>query len=369
MTGHDTGMGVAGTRAGNREISVVSPETGQVTYRGYAVRELCRWCSFEEVAYLLWHGELPSRSQLLAQNRAERAQRALNRDVAAAIVDLPFTARPADVLWTAVRLLGAKDLAIRDNTPTAVHAKTLKLFAVLPSVIAMDQRRRDGLGAVAPRDHLSYAANFLYMTFGRIPEPQLVAAFETCLILNAGQSFDASVSRDPVASPVSDIYHAVAAQIRAAGGAALHAGASEAVMEMMNEIAIPDNAKPWLEEALADGRSIAGFSGRSFEPGDPRVPDMRAALDMIATLRHGQDIIELYDAITAVFGGKELYPNLDFPTALGCNLIGFDTSSFSSIFAAACLPGWTARIGGQLTASPRKTTVSAASSRIGRVEA
>jgi citrate synthase len=326
---------------------MVSLETDSLTYRGYPVQELRRWCSFEEVAYLLWHGELPTRDQISAQNRIERAQRALDPGIAAAIADQPFTAHPMDTLRTTVSLLGADDPAMAGITPS-IRAEALRLFAVLPSIIAADQRRRQGLGAIAPRDHLGYAANFLYMTFGKVPEPQVVAAFETSLILYAEHSTSACSDRVLTATS-SDLYSAVAAPIGTLNDSP-HACASEAVMRMLNEIAIPDNAKPWLEEALTAGREIVGFSHHVCENGDSRVATMRAALGMIAVLRGGQDLVETYDALaTAVHEATELRPNLDYPVGPAYHLIGLDASAFTPILVAATIPGWTARIAGQLS--------------------
>ena len=268
--------GLAGVYADTTAISMVNPQTNSLTYRGYPVQDLCRRCTFEEVAYLLWHGELPTRDQLAVQNRAERAQRALDPVIAATLAGLPLTAHPMDTLRTAVSLLGAADPAENDNSPAANQAKALRLFAVLPAVVALDQRRRHGLGAFTPRDDLGFAANFLYMTFGKVPEPQIVAAFQTSLILYAEHSFNASTfTARVVTSTLSDIYSAVTAAIGALKGP-LHGGANEAVMHMLEEIAIPDNAKPWLDDALADGRKIMGFGHRVYKNGDSRVPAMRA---------------------------------------------------------------------------------------------
>jgi citrate synthase len=137
----------------------------------YHAQELCRRHSFEEVAYLRWHGELPTREQVCAQNRVERAQRALSPQVAAALARQPAAADPIDTVREA---LGAE------------RATAVRLFAVLPAIVAADQRLRQGLGVIAAREHLGYAANFLSMTFGKVPEPQIVAAFETALILYGG---------------------------------------------------------------------------------------------------------------------------------------------------------------------------------------
>jgi citrate synthase len=305
-----------------------------------------------EVAYLLWHGELPTPDQLAAQNRAERAQRTIDPYVAATLSDQPVNVRPMDTLRTAISLLGASDPTEDDNSPRAVRAKALRLFAVLPSVVSLDQRRRQGFGAVPPREDLGYAANFLYMTFGKLPEPQVVKAFETSLILYAEHSFNASTfTARVVTSTLSDLYSAVAAAIGALKGP-LHGGANEAVMAMMNEITMIDNVEPWLEDALADGRTIMGFGHRVYKNGDPRVPIMRAALGMIASLRGGRELLDLYETLAvAMSNAKGLHPNLGFPVGLAYHLIGFETPTFIPIFAAARLPGWTAHIAEQLAAN------------------
>jgi citrate synthase len=344
--------GLAGVYADTTAISMVNPATNSLTYRGYPVQELARSASFEEVAYLLWHGELPTPDQLAAQNRAERAQRALDPVAAAILKGLPLTAHPMDTLRTAVSMLGAADPAEGDNSSSANQRKALRLLAVLPAVVALDQRRRRGLEAVPPRDDLGFAANFLYMTFGEIPEPAIVAAFETSLILYAEHSFNASTfTARVVASTLSDTYSAVTAAIGTLKGP-LHGGANEAVMDMVDEIGTPDRAERWLEAALADKRMIMGFGHRVYKHGDSRVPTMRAALGDIAGLRDGQRLLDIYETLAkAMLRAKGLHPNLDYPAGPAYHLIGFDTPAFTPIFVAARLPGWTAHMAEQLAAN------------------
>jgi 2-methylcitrate synthase len=344
--------GLAGVYADTTAISMVNPDTNSLTYRGYPVQELARRCSFEEAAYLLWHGELPSPAQLDAQNRAERAQRALPPATVATLTGLPVTAHPMDTLRTAVSLLGATDPAENDNSPEANQAKALRLFAALPSVVALDQRRRHGQAPVAPRDDLGFAANFLYMTFGRVPEPEIVSAFETSLILYAEHSFNASTfTARVVTSTLSDLYSAVTAAIGGLKGP-LHGGANEAVMDMMDEIGTADRVQPWLTAALAGQRTIMGFGHRVYKNGDSRVPTMRAALEQIAALRDGQRLLDIYETLArAMYEAKGLHPNLDYPAGPAYHLIGFDTPAFTPIFVAARLPGWTAHIAEQVAAN------------------
>jgi citrate synthase len=343
---------------------LANQEASSSASRGRSVQELCRHHSFEELAYLAWQGHAPTRDQILEQNRVERAQRALHPSVVAAITRHPATAYPMDVLQTAVRVLGANDPAGRDISPAAVHAKTLRLFAALPSVIALDQRRRRGLGPVAPRADLGYAANFLYMTFGKLPEPQIIAAFEKSLILYGEHGIDGS-TRGTRAIPFApaDVHSAVATVIGELRGP-LSGGPSEAVIEMLNEIAFPYNAGPWLEEATADGRTIHGFGRLVPGSSDAGVPVMRTALGMIASLRRGQHVIEVYEALaTAMFEATGLRPNLDYPASPAYQLIGFDPDAFSQILVAARLPSWTAHIARRL--APRHFSLPApAASRL-----
>jgi citrate synthase len=209
-----------------------------------------------------------------------------------------------------------------------------------------------GLGAIRPRDDLGFAANFLYMTFGEVPEPPIVTAFETSLILYAEHSFNASTfTARVVASTLSDLYSAITAAIGALKGP-LHGGANEAVMDTMSQIAIADNAGPWLDEALASKRKIMGFGHRVYKNGDSRVPAMREALEQVASIRGGQQLLGIYETLAkAMYDAKGLHPNLDYPAGPAYHLIGFDTPTFTPIFVTARLPGWTAHIAEQLTAN------------------
>jgi citrate synthase len=241
--------------------------------------------------------------------------------------------------------LGASDRGQQYSAHPAIHNGALRLFAVLPSIVAADQRRRHGLGAITPRPDLGYAENFLHMTFGKVPEPQVAAAFETSLILYADPSFNSPSFTAPAGiRTLSDLSDAIIATIGTLKGPP-NADGPEAVLEMMNEVAIPDNARPWVEEALAGDREISGFGHCPDKTGDVRVPAMHTALGMIASLRRGHHLVEIYEALaTAMFEVQGLRPNLDYPAAPAFHLIGFDALAFSSILAVARLPGWAAHI-------------------------
>jgi citrate synthase len=344
--------GLNGVVVDTTAVSMVNAETNSLTYRGYPVQDLAASRSFEEVSYLLWHGELPTPHQLTAQNEFERGHRALRSNLIDTLMRLPATAHPMDTMRTAVSILGANDPQEEDNTAAANHRKALRLFAALPSVVALAQRRHRGLEPIEPRDDLGFAENFLYMTFGEVPEPPIVRAFEKSLVLYAEHSFNASTfTSRVVTSTLSDVYSAVTAAIGALKGP-LHGGANEAVMAMLTEIGAPENAEPWLRDALADKRTIMGFGHRVYKKGDSRVPTMRVALQEIAELRDGHALLDTYEALAAgMLREKNLHPNLDYPAGPAYHLTGFDTPTFTPVFVAARITGWTAHITEQLAAN------------------
>ena len=184
--------GLAGVPVDYTAISKVNSDTNSLLYRGYPVQELAASRSFEEVAYLLWHGELPGERQLAEFEKLERSLRHLGQTVRRVIDELPTTAHPMDVMRTAVSVIGANDPEAADASPEANLAKSKRLFAQLPAIVAYDQRRRRGLDLVEPRDDLGYSANFLHMTFGEVPEVAVVNAFDVSMILYAEHSFNAS---------------------------------------------------------------------------------------------------------------------------------------------------------------------------------
>lgn len=291
--------GLAGVPVDYTAISKVNPESNSLLYRGYPVQELAAQKSFEEVAYLLWNGELPDVAQLATFEKRERSQRTLDPTVKLVIDELPLTAHPMDVVRTAVSVIGASDPTTADNSPDANLAKSISLFAKLPAIVAYDQRRRRGLELVEPRDDLGYSANFLRMTFGEVPGDTVVKAFDVSMILYAEHSFNASTfTARVVASTLSDLYSAVVAGIGALKGP-LHGGANEAVMHTFDEIGTADKASAWLDDQIAHKRKIMGFGHRVYKNGDSRVPTMKKALDTLVAEYDRQDLLDLYDALEA----------------------------------------------------------------------
>lgn len=337
--------GLAGVVVDTTAISKVVAETNTLTYRGYPVQDLAAQCSFEQVAYLLWHGELPTDQELALFTQRERASRRIDRSMQSLLAKLPDNCHPMDVVRTAISYLGAEDPEEDDSSPSANMAKALRMYAVLPTIVAADMRRRRGLGSIAPHSHMGYSENFLHMCFGEVPEPAVVKAFEQSMVLYAEHSFNASTfAARVVTSTQSDIYSAVTAAIGALKGS-LHGGANEVVMHDMLEIGSADRAPEWLHGKLSRKDKVMGFGHRVYKNGDSRVPTMKAALASVSEVRGGQRWLDIYNVLeSAMFAATKIKPNLDFPTGPAYYLMGFDIPCFTPIFVMSRITGWTAHI-------------------------
>jgi 2-methylcitrate synthase len=357
----DIKKGLDGVVVDYTSVSKVNPDTNSLLYRGYPVQELAARCSFEEVAYLLWNGELPSQEQLAGFSARERAGRALDPVVKQVIDALPDTSHPMDVCRTAASVMGARHPLAEDASREANMAKAIDLFAAMPAVVAYDQRRRHGQGVIEPRDDLGYSANFLWMAFGEEQVPEVVEAFNVSMILYAEHSFNASTfTARVITSTLSDLHSAVTGAIGALKGP-LHGGANEAVMHTFDEIGIRPQetleeaaarAKAWMENALTQKKKVMGFGHRVYKHGDSRVPTMKAALDKMIAHYGRPELLGLYNGLeTAMEEAKAIKPNLDYPAGPTYHLMGFDTATFTPLFVASRITGWTAHIMEQLDAN------------------
>jgi citrate synthase/2-methylcitrate synthase len=348
--------GLAGVVVDETAVSKVNPDTNSLLYRGYPVHELADRCTVEEVAYLLWHGELPDERQLADFETLERSLRHLDPTVKDTIDAMPLSAHPMDVVRTAVSVLGALDDTLTtDDTwidAQLTQERSIRMWAQLPAIVAYAQRRLRDQDLVEPRDDLGYSANFLHMTFGEVPELVVVSAFDVSMILYAEHSFNASTfAARVITSTLSDVYSAVTGAIGALKGP-LHGGANEAVQRVFEEVETADGAHAWLEDALAQKRKIMGFGHRVYKNGDSRVPTMRTALATLVTHYERPDVLDLYDALeTAMGDAKNIKPNLDYPSGPAYNLMGFDTALFTPLFIAARVTGWTAHVMEQLASN------------------
>ena len=346
----DVRKGLYGVIADYTAVSKVMPETNSLTYRGYAVEDLVENCSFEEVFYLLWHGELPTAQQLAELNERGRSYRSLDAGLISLIHSLPKEAHPMDVMRTAVSYMGTKDSEYFTTDSEHIRKVGHTLLAQLPMVLAMDIRRRKGLDIIAPDASKSVAENLLSMVFGTGPEspasnPADVRDFEKSLILYAEHSFNASTfTARVITSTKSDVYSAITGAIGALKGP-LHGGANEFVMHTMLEIDDPNKAADWINNALDNKNVVMGFGHRVYKRGDSRVPSMEKSFRELAARHDGEKWVAMYenmrDAMDARTGIK---PNLDFPAGPAYHLLGFPVDFFTPLFVIARVAGWTAHI-------------------------
>lgn len=345
QTAQDIKKGLIGVTVDETAISKVNPETNSLLYYGYPVQDLAEHCRFEDVAYLLWHGELPDAAQYDAFVKQEQSLRALPANVLSLIEKFPSNAHPMDTLRTALSLLGVEDKNTADNSAQANYQKALSLFAKTPTIVAACERVRQGKEPIAPRRDLGFAENFFHMMFGEVPAPELIRCFDISLILYAEHSFNASTfTGRVVASTLSDMYSAVVAAVGALKGP-LHGGANEAVMHIMLEVGSADKAKAWLENAFATKKLIMGFGHRVYKNGDSRVPTMTKAFYDVAKVTDGQKWVDIAKILEeTMITQKSIHPNLDFPTGPAYYLMGFDIPVFTPIFVMSRMTGWTAHI-------------------------
>jgi 2-methylcitrate synthase len=341
--------GLEGIVFDTSSVSNVNPQEKSLYYRGYPVQDLAENCSYEETAYLLINGELPSAKQLAEFEATERAARELSPSLLEVIERFPRKGHPMDAIRTAVSYLGMEPEFSGDETAETARAKGVLLLAKIPTAIAAFQRIRHGKPPLAPKKDLSIAANFFHMCFGEVPDSEIVKAFDGSLTMYAEHSFNASTfTARVVVSTLADLCGAITAAIASLKGP-LHGGANEEVMYMLQEIGTPDKAQGWLKERLAKKEKIMGFGHRVYRLGDSRVPTMSKFRDSMAELKGGQKWVEISNILeTGMREQKNIYPNLDFPAGPAYFLMGFEIDLFTPIFVMARTAGWVAHVAEQL---------------------
>ena len=343
--GDDIKKGLMGVTVDETSISKVMPEINSLTYRGYAAQDLCANCDFEEVAYLILNKELPNKKQLLKFVKQERNERKLSKTLLSIIKEMPKKSHPMDVARTAVSVMGLEDRETTDNSPDANLRKTMRIFAKTPVALAAFYRLRKGKKIISPKKNLSFAENFFYMCFGKVPQKDIVKAFDVSLILYAEHSFNVSTfTARTITSSLSDIHGAITGAIASLKGP-LHGGANEEVMHMMNKIKRPENALKWINNALDKKEVVMGFGHRVYKSGDSRVPTMRKYFGKVANLKKDKKFEKIYDIVEKVMiDRKNIHPNVDYPTGPTYHLMGFDTDFFTPIFVISRITGWSAHI-------------------------
>tara|TARA_Y100000590_G_scaffold263841_1_gene296092 strand:- start:1914 stop:3038 length:1125 start_codon:yes stop_codon:yes gene_type:complete len=337
--------GLLGIIVDETTISQVMPDINSLTYRGYAVQDLCAKCSFEEVAYLVLNGDLPNNKQLKKFKKQLDENRNITINLREIVKHMPKKAHPMDVARTIVSVLGLEDKETNDNSPEANMRKTIRIFAKTPTAIAAFFRARKGKNVIPPKKNLTFSENFFHMCFGKVPNKEIIKAFDVSLILYAEHSFNVSTfTARTITSSLSDIHGAITGAIASLKGP-LHGGANEEVMNMMNKIKKPENASKWINKTLDKKDVVMGFGHRVYKKGDSRVPTMENYFRKVSKITGDRKFIKIYDIVKNVMiERKNIHPNVDYPTGPTYHLMGFDTDFFTPIFVISRITGWSAHI-------------------------
>ncbi len=337
--------GLVGVYADVSAVSKVMPETNSLTYRGYAVQDLAETCSFEEVAYLLWEGELPTAKQLEAFKAETAAERQLSPALHRVIREFPRDAHPMDAIRTAVSFMGLEDPETADVSHTAQYRKARRLFAKIPTAIGAAYRASKGLDPITPDPAHSFAENVFHLIQGRVPEPEVLKSFDVSMILYAEHTFNASTyTARLVTSSGADMHGAITAGIASLKGP-LHGGANEAVMHMLKEIGDPKIAREWLQSRFDHKALVMGFGHRVYKSGDSRVPTMKKYAEKMAEVVGDRTWMAISRELAdEMLTKKNIHPNLDFPAGPAYYLMGFEIPLFTPIFVASRVTGWSAHV-------------------------
>lgn len=338
--------GLAGVPAAKSSISFVDGEAGLLEYRGIRIEELAEQSSFLETTYLLLYDRLPTQTELDRFTADVIRHRRIKYRILDLIRCLPEHGHPMDALQAAVAALGMFYPARQVLDPDVQYWSTVRLIAKMPTIVAAYYRLRRGDEQIQPRDDLDHAGNFLYMLTETVPDPLIAKLLETCLILHAEHTMNASTFSGLVtASTLADPYTVVSSAIGTLKGP-LHGGATEEVVEMLEEIGSLENAKPYIEKKLAAKHKLMGFGHRIYKVKDPRAIILqRLAKDLFA--RCGPSAIyEIAEEVErvgeALLKAKGVHANVDFYSGVLYKTIGLDTDFFPTVFAMARVTGWLA---------------------------
>ncbi len=331
--------------AAHSYICDLDGKLGKLSYFGLDIHDLARYSSFEETAYLLWHGVLPAKEQLEDVNAQLRANRALPGPVIKLMQLLPTTSTPMEVLRTTVSALSSFDPDAGDNSPEANRRRSIRLTAVMPTIVANWVRLRNGKEPVAPLTDGDHATNFLYMLTGEMPDAYKAHMMDVVLILHADHELNASTFAARVtAGTLAGMYAAITSAIGTLSGP-LHGGANEQVMRMLLKIGEVDKAGAYIQGALDRHERIMGFGHRVYKTEDPRATHLRQMSRELGE-RTGDSrwyeisrIIEEY-----IKEHKGLYANVDFYSASVYYMMGIPIDLDTPIFACSRISGWTAHV-------------------------
>ncbi len=334
--------GLEGVIAGETAISSI---TGGLSYRGYSITDLAVQSTFPEVAYLLLHGELPNEEELADFKTILDESATIDPSIIQFLGQIPLHVSSMDALRTGVSAVAHFDPQLDDDRPAAKIAQATRLLGQIPILIAARHRLRRGLPLIPHDPELSFAGSLLRLITGETPSPLAEKAFDVSLILYAEHEFNASTfTARVITSTQSDLYSSIVGAIGALKGA-LHGGANERVLEVLQEVDDPSRADDWVREALSKKRRIMGFGHRVYKDGDPRATILRNYCQMLAAEREDNRLERIADTIESfVKSEKGLPPNLDWPSARLYHYLDLEVDLFTPLFVASRVAGWAAHV-------------------------
>jgi len=329
-------------------ICFIDGEASRLFYRGYAIEDLARNSTFEEIAYLLIHGQLPTRHQLEELSGRIESYRPLEPRILNLIQSFPSSSDPMDALRTAISSLGLYDPQPATDSIEMRIDKALSILGKAPTIIAAFDRQRNRKEPVPPKAGLSQAAEFLYMLTGEQPDPHDSHAMDVAMILHAEHEMNASTfSCTVAASTLADMYSIITAGIGTLRGP-LHGGANEAALRTVMDVGDPSRAEAYVTEALAQKKRIMGFGHRVYKTWDPRYVILKK-LGRDLAARKGQ--MKLFDTAEAIensalehLAGSPIFPNVDSYSGVVFHMLGIPTDLFTPVFAMSRIAGWTAHV-------------------------
>ena len=330
--------GLKGVVAADTKICDVDGDAGKLIYRGYNIHDLAKWSTFEETAYLLFKGELPTSAQLAEFNKVLVRHREIAPPVLAFLKTLPRNTPPMTALRSAISMSGVHDPLAENETPEANFEKSIRLTAEMTTIVAAIRRILDGREPVAPKKDLSHAANFMYMLNDKVPSADAEKAMDLILILHAEHALNASTfAARVIAATLSDIYSSVTGAIGALKGP-LHGGANTEVLKTLEEVA-------WVESVRAQKGKFMGFGHAVYKVEDPRAIHLK---DLSRRLGIEAGDTKLYDISIAmeqaVNASIHKNCNVDFYSASLQHYMGIPGDMFTCVFAASRIVGWCAHI-------------------------
>lgn len=343
--------GLRGLIIASSKISDVRGSEGKLIYRGYLIQDLADKVCFEETAYLLLYEKLPDTDELVAFKEKLRTERHIPQEVIDALKTRPHGALPMDILQAGIGLLAHHDSDVRDQSRDAALRMAIRLIARMPTLLAAWERIRKGAEVVSPSSDLDHAANFLYMLHGKVPDHEVARFLDTCLVLHAEHSFNASTfAAREVASTKAHMYAAIAAGVGSLSGD-LHGGANVRVMEMLKTIGSIENVESYVKKTISEGKKIMGLGHAVYQTDDPRAfilaPMSKRMGERVGETKWYDLSKTLEKAAKAAFKkekGLDLPVNVDFYSASLYYSIGIPVDFFSPVFAISRVAGWTTHV-------------------------